>query len=80
MPSNYGYPFHIDRHLFETIPASDARKIASSTSRSRKTSKAYATEDDEVINAAIDTAIEYVREHNSDFPENMVLKNIGLRI
>ncbi len=76
--SNYGYPFHIDRHLFETIPASDARKNCFIDFKIQEDlNEAYATEDDEVINAAIDAAIEYVREHNSDFPENMVLKNIG---
>lgn len=89
--SNYGYPFHIDRHLFETIPATDARKdsyidfkIQEDLDAAYKANKIEETDDDATkaakkaaIAAAEDAAIEYVREHNSDFPDNMVFKNIG---
>lgn len=89
--SNYGYPFHIDRHLFETIPSTDARKNCFvDFTVQEKLDAVYAantiTKDDDeatqaakkaAIKAAQLEAIEWVREHNSDFPENVALKNIG---
>ena len=76
--SNYGVPFVIDRHLYETIPYSDARKDTFVDFKVQEDlNAAYATGDDDVIAAAEDAAIEYVREHNSDYPEGVVFKNLA---
>lgn len=88
--SNYGYPFHIDRHLFETIPATDGRKDAwidfkvwedleaayAENEYAEGDTDAVKAAKDEAVAAAEEAALEYVREHNSDYPENMVFKPV----
>ena len=56
--ANYGVPFHIDRHLYNTIPATDIRKDC------------FVSFD--VPDMSDTEAIEYCREHYSDYPETLV--------
>lgn len=60
--ANYGVPFHIDRHLYETIPASDCRKDC------------FVSFD--VPDMEYNDAIAYVQEHYSDYPETIVDLNV----
>lgn len=88
--SNYGVPFFIDRHLYETIPYSDARKdtfvdfkVQEDLDAAYEANAINDDDSDEVkaakqkaIDDAEEAALEYVYEHNSDFPENVVFKNL----
>lgn len=56
--ANYGVPFHIDRHLYNTIPSTDIRKDC------------FVSFD--VPDMSDEDAIEYCREHYSDYPETLV--------
>jgi len=89
--SNYGVPFFIDRHLYETIPYTDARKdtfvdfkVQEDLDAAYEANEIKDTDDEATkaakkaaIAAAQNAAIAYVREHNSDFPEGVVFKNLA---
>ena len=79
--SNYGYPFHYRPSSLRDDPRKRRPQNCFIDFKIQEDlNEAYATEDDEVINAAIDTAIEYVREHNSDFPRKHGAQKHRLRI
>lgn len=63
--ANYGVPFHIDRHLYNTIPTSDIRKDC------------FVSFD--VPDMSGVDAVAYCREHYSDYPETLVgiNQNVG---
>lgn len=59
--ANYGVPFHIDRHLYNTIPESDCRKDC------------FVSFD--VPDMATEDALAYCQEHYSDYPSTIVNLN-----
>lgn len=61
--ANYGAPFHIDRHLYNTIPESDCRKDC------------FVSFD--VPDMSTEDALAYVQEHYSDYPSTIVNLNAG---
>lgn len=60
--ANYGVPFHIDRHLYNTIPETDCRK------------NCFVSFDVPGMDRA--EALAYVQEHYSDYPETIVDLNV----
>lgn len=60
--ANYGVPFHIDRHLYNTIPETDCRKDC------------FVSFDVPDMSQA--EALAYVREHYSDYPETIINLNV----